>query len=182
MSFQHSVLNVNSTSREKALVSYQYLVIGHQTLLQTERPAPAQQRDKGRSPAANIITRRAGGGGSRMIDTFTASLGRKARPKSATISPSRPATSAAGNRRSAALSRSPSRSKDAASSRSSMSLPRHSAQLNLRRTRGEEQEKNKRNSGAWSKPPTPGPLSPNTSDSEASNYSYRPGLPKSSML
>ena len=137
--------------------------------------------DKGKSPAANIITKRtgAGGGGSRMIDTYTASLGRKARPKSATISPSRPANNV--NRRSQAASRSPSRSKDVTSSRSSLSLPRHSNQLYLR----SNQDKIKRNSGAWSKPPTPGPLSPNTSDSEAgtsSGYSYRSGLPKSSMI
>ena len=125
-----------------------------------------------------------------MLDTYTASLGRKARPKSATISPSRPAASGV-NRRSQALSRSPSRSKDhvtnvtrrekepSSGPRSSMSLPRHAHhQLSLKTG----QDKVKRNSGAWSKPPTPGPLSPATSDSEASCYNYRPGLPKSSML
>ena len=127
-----------------------------------------------------------------MLDTYTASLGRKVRPKSATISPSRPSSSV--NRRSQALSRSPSRGKDhvtnvtrrekepgsgSSGNRSSMSLPRHAHhQLSLKAG----QDKVKRNSGAWSKPPTPGPLSPATSDSEASCYSYRPGLPKSSMI
>ena len=148
-----------------------------------------ERLDKGKSPSAAIISKRSGaaaGGGGRMLDTYTASLGRKARPKSATISPSRPGSS--GNRRSQALSRSPSRSKDSvmsvtrrekdATSTSSMSLPRHSRQLNLK----SNQDKIKRNSGAWSKPPTPGPLSPATSDSEAGSFIYRQGLPKSSML
>ena len=63
-------------------------------------------------------------------------------------------------------------------SRSSMSLPRQSNQLHLKSS----QDKNKRNSGAWSKPPTPGPLSPATSDSEASCYNYRSGIHKSSMI
>ena len=152
-----------------------------------------ERLEKGKSPSAAIISKRSGaasGGGGRMLDTYTASLGRKARPKSATISPSRPAASSV-NRRSQALSRSPSRSKDHVTNvtrrekepnsgpRSSMSLPRHAHhQLSLKAG----QDKVKRNSGAWSKPPTPGPLSPATSDSEASCYNYRPGLPKSSML
>ena len=152
-----------------------------------------ERLEKGKSPSAAIISKRSGaasGGGGRMLDTYTASLGRKARPKSATISPSRPASSV--NRRSQALSRSPSRSKDpvtrrekepssalGSGSRASMSLPRHAHhQLSLKAG----QDKIKRNSGAWSKPPTPGPLSPANSDSEASGYNYRPGLPKSSML
>ena len=126
-----------------------------------------ERMEKGKSPAAHLINKRAGG--SRMIDTYTASLGRKARPKSGTISPSRGNTI---NRRSANLSRSPSRSKEPGP-RSSLSLPRHSLTL-----RG--QESSKRHSGAWSKPPTPGPLSPATSDSEQSCQPYRPSILKSS--
>ena len=182
------------------------VVLGHSSVSSVSRPvsrpgsrpgsqpgsrAPSVHRDRpdksrGKSPAANLITRRqggGGGGGSRMIDTYTASLGRtRQRPKSATISPSRtPASSV--NRRSQAFSRSPSRGKEVTrDSRvsSSMSLPRHSNQLCLKTS-----DKMKRNSGAWSKPPTPGPLSPATSDSETgqSNYSsYRSGLPRSSMI
>ena len=141
----------------------------------------AGDKTRGKSPAASLITKRQGGG-SRMIDTYTASLGRKARPKSATISPARtPTSSSSANRRSQALSRSPSRGKEMSGSRASMSLPRHShsSQLTLKTT----QDKMKRNSGAWSKPPTPGPLSPATSDSEGpSCYPYRSGLPRSSMI
>ena len=121
-----------------------------------------ERLEKGKSPAAHLINKRAGGGGARMIETYTASLGRKARPKSQTISPSRGNVI---NRRSANISRSPSRSKEPQASRSSLSLPRHTNQLNLNKT--------KRNSGSWSKPPTPGALSPATSDSEPSCLGYR---------
>ena len=137
-----------------------------------------ERADKGRSPAASIISRRSAT--SRYSTDVSASLGRtnRNRPKSANISPSRrdvrspPSTS---GRRSTAVSRSPSSSRDLP--RSSLSLPR--SQLNLRPSTG------KRGSGVWSsKPPTPGPLSPNTSDSEASTNmrGLKYGLPKSSTM
>ena len=128
---------------------------------------------------ANIINKRTAAG--RLMDSFSSSLGRKARPKSANISPSRVGqdlrSPTSVNRRSQNVSRSPSRSKDQMS-RSSLSLPRHSNQLNLKTTL----DRSKRNSGKWSKPPTPGPLSPATSDSEASCYGYKSSLPKSSTM
>jgi len=157
--------------------------------------APSVSRDreaKGRSPAASLISKRSGGGSRYTSDSsFSTSLGRthRNRPKSANISPNRqdkvisPPT-LCGGRRSSGVSRSPSNSRDLTSSnltsRSSFSLPRN--QLNLRPT----QDRSKRNSGVWSKPPTPGPLSPTTSDSEASSSlrgpGYKHGMSKSSTM
>ena len=145
---------------------------------------PRERGDKGRSPSASIINKRSTASRYTSDSAYSASLGRlnRNRPKSANISPSRRESMrsppSAPNRRSQAISRSPSSSRDAPlSSRSSLSLPR--TQLSLQP---------KRNSGVWSrpgsKPPTPGPLSPNTSDSEASSITraYKHGLPKSSTM
>ena len=149
---------------------------------------PRERGDKCRSPAASIISKRSAASRYSSDASYSASLGRlnRNRPKSVNISPSRaeklrspPAPSS--GRRSQGVSRSPSNSRDSnpPATRSSLSLPR--SQLNLCKS----QDQSKRNSGAWgSKPPTPGPLSPNTSDSEAglSLRGYKQSLPKSSNL
>ena len=122
------------------------------------------ERDR-KSPAAAIITRRVGG----RQENYTASLGRSAaRPKSANLSPSRTLHHLTSNRRSAAASRSPSRGPDP-----------HTASLSLPRQPSLTARPAKRMSGKWSKPPTPSPLSPATSDSEQ-NCATRSCLPQSS--
>jgi hypothetical protein len=145
-------------------------------------PSVTRERaDKGRSPAASIINKRTAA--SRYSSDVSASLGRltRNRPKSANMSPSRPdlrspPSLGGGGRRSQAGSRSPSSCREVPSARSSLSLPR--TQLSLR-----PGDRTKRSSGVWSKPPTPGPLSPNTSDSEASSLrGYKQALPKSSTM
>lgn len=127
---------------------------------------------KGKSPAASLICRR----NSRPTDGM-ASVGRKTRPKSANISPVRGSRSDASSmtssysatyrNKSAGVSRSPSSSRELNFCREktatnvaaySRSLPR--GQLSLKPGQP------KRASGVWSKPPTPGPYSPATSDSE----------------
>jgi len=140
--------------------------------------APSLSRDpnkqvKGRSPAASLINRR----NSRQPDNPSnnstinrrsecrSSINRKSRPKSANISPVRGARRdivspiSSYRQKSSGVSRSPSSSRESAANivlerqkAYTRSLPR--SQLNL----------NKRGSGVWSKPPTPGPYSPTTSD------------------
>ena len=143
---------------------------------------PRERGDKGRSPAASIISKRSAA--SRYSSDVSASLGRmnRNRPKSANMSPSRPdlrsPPSVSSRRSQSGVSRSPSSSREPPSTRSSLSLPRN--QLSLRTG-----DRGKRSSGVWSKPPTPGPLSPNTSDSEAPSASvrnYKHSLPKSSTM
>lgn len=123
------------------------------------REPVAARQTKGRSPAASLVRRNA--------PNSSASLGRRSRPKSANLSPCRrdvisPPTVVM--RRSV---RKDSKSPSSDGPGSSRSLPRHPVRLNL--------EIRKRESGNWSKPPTPGPMSPATSDSDtnAMHFSSR---------
>ena len=125
-------------------------------------------QSKGRSPAANLVRRTQHGAA-----TAAGSLGRRSRPKSTNLSPCRNLSSRdlisppTVMRRTPRIgSKSPSSSDGPGNSKS---LPRqvaHQGKLTLRSVLDKSNNVPKRNSGKWSKPPTPGPMSPATSDSD----------------